>query len=209
VRVVPITREGYETDDVLVQWLLDDLESEPGLQLFVVDLSTVDMTAHAFGAWTAHYTRAIEETDGRLERLFGVLERRGVMADTTVILTSDHGQSCLDHSYLLNDDEKYVPLILCGAGVRRGARLRYRPSITDYAPTIAWLLGVRYPKAAMGRVLSEAIEGAPLPEWTDEVLEAEAGGAAAASLAATVAAPAAAGSAEGARPATSSHVQAR
>ena len=174
VRVVPITRMGYETDEVLVQWLLDDLEDEPGLRLFVVDLSTVDMTAHAFGARTAHYTRAVEETDRRLERLFAALESRRVLADTTVILTSDHGQSCLDHSYLLNDDEKYVPLVLCGAGVRRGARLRYRPSIVDYAASIAWLLGVRYPEDVMGRVLAEAFEGAPVPGWTDDAVDAAA-----------------------------------
>jgi len=164
VRVVPITREGFATDDVLVRWLLEDLEGAPDLRLFVVDLSTVDMTAHAFGARTRHYIRAIEETDRRLDRLFAEMERRGVLDDTTVILSSDHGQSCLDHSFLLNDDEKYVPLVLCGAGIRRGATLGFRPSITDFAPTIAWLLGVPYPGACRARVLAEAIESAPVPD---------------------------------------------
>jgi hypothetical protein len=188
VRVVPITREGFATDDVLVRWLLEDLEGEPDLRLFVVDLSTVDMTAHAFGAWTPRYTRAIEETDQRLERLFAELQRRGLLDDMTVILSSDHGQSCLDHSYLLNDDEKYVPLVLCGAGIRRGATLGFRPSITDFAPTIAWLLGVRYPEACRARVLAEAIAGAPVPEGAIQV---------AGKAAAPVAAPASAAPAHG------------
>lgn len=156
-RIVPITRTGFATDDILAGWLLEDVERETGLKLFVTDFSNVDMSAHAFSAWSAEYRRAVEEADRRLERLFARFESMDLWRDTAFIVTSDHGQSCLDHSYLLTDDERYVPLILGGAGTRRGATLPRRPSIMDLCPTIAYLLGSRYPSACRARVLEEAL----------------------------------------------------
>jgi hypothetical protein len=159
-RIVPITRTGYATDETLMAWLIEDLARDRDTRLFVVDFSEVDMTAHAFGAWSKQYIRSVEAADVLLARLFFHFATVDLFRDTTVIVTSDHGQSCLDHSYLLNDDERYVPFLMRGAGVRSGAVLPYRPSIMDVCPTIAWLLGVPYPSACRARVLVEALEGA-------------------------------------------------
>ena len=52
-------------------------------------------------------------------------------------------------------EEMRVPLLLSGAGIRRGAEPR-EPRLVDLAPTICALLGVRPPKDAQGRALSEA-----------------------------------------------------
>ena len=49
-----------------------------------------------------------------------------------------------------------IPLVLSGAGFRRGAAPR-DPRLVDVAPTICALLGTRPPKNAQGRALSEAI----------------------------------------------------
>lgn len=49
-----------------------------------------------------------------------------------------------------------VPLVLSGAGVRRGAP-PVDPVVVDVAPTIAALLGIRPPAQAQGRVLVEAL----------------------------------------------------
>ncbi len=53
-------------------------------------------------------------------------------------------------------EEIEVPLLLSGAGIRRDAAPR-NPRLVDVAPTICDLLGVRPPKDAQGRVLSESI----------------------------------------------------
>lgn len=58
-------------------------------------------------------------------------------------------------------DELPVPLLLSGAGFRRGVAPD-RPVTVDVAPTIAALLGVRAPAQAQGRVLAEAM-GPPAP----------------------------------------------
>lgn len=51
--------------------------------------------------------------------------------------------------------EAEVPLIIAGAGVRSGARLR-QASLTDVAPTICGVLGLAPPATADGRYLREA-----------------------------------------------------
>lgn len=54
-------------------------------------------------------------------------------------------------------EEMRVPLLLSGAGVRRGAA-PHDPRLVDVAPTICALLKTRPPKSAQGRVLSESLE---------------------------------------------------
>jgi arylsulfatase A-like enzyme len=53
--------------------------------------------------------------------------------------------------------EMSVPLLLAGAGVRPGLRLR-RPRLVDVAPTVAALLGTRPPAHAQGRDLTGSSE---------------------------------------------------
>jgi arylsulfatase A-like enzyme len=53
--------------------------------------------------------------------------------------------------------EMRVPLLLAGAGVRRGVEPR-DARLVDVAPTICALLGARTPKDAQGRALEEALQ---------------------------------------------------
>ncbi|GLY20358.1 alkaline phosphatase family protein [Micromonospora sp. NBRC 101691] len=53
--------------------------------------------------------------------------------------------------------EAEVPMVLSGAGIRRGVPLR-NVGLVDVAPTISALLGVRPPSTAQGRVMRGALE---------------------------------------------------
>jgi len=70
----------------------------------------------------------------------------------------DPGKERGSHSSL---SEIELPLLLAGAGVRRGAPPE-DADLTDVAPTIAHLLNVRPPADAQGRALTESL-GAPGP----------------------------------------------
>jgi predicted AlkP superfamily pyrophosphatase or phosphodiesterase len=54
--------------------------------------------------------------------------------------------------------ELKVPLVLSGAGIRRGVPPQ-NPGLVDVAPTIAAMLGSRPPADAQGRVLTESLAG--------------------------------------------------
>jgi hypothetical protein len=153
-RIVPVTRTGYATDETLMSWLIEDLEHDRDTRLFVVGFSEVDMSAHAFGTRSRQTTRAVEAADVLLARLFFHFATIDLFRDTAVIVTSDHGRSCLDP----------VPFLMRGAGVRPRAVIPHRPSIMDVCPTIAWLLGVPYPSACRGSVPIEALDEAAADE---------------------------------------------
>jgi hypothetical protein len=147
----------YRSDDVMLEWLKEDLVRRTDTRLFVADLSEVDFLGHAYGSDSRQYVEAIGRAGRRIEQFLGWLEQQNSMK-TAVIVSSDHGMVAIDHSYLLFDAEKYVPLFLWGHGIRKGRSLHYQTSIMDIAPTISYLLAARYPQRCNGKVIIEAIE---------------------------------------------------
>jgi len=63
--------------------------------------------------------------------------------------------------------DRHVPILLAGPGVRCG-RYYAAAELTDLAPTLAALLGIEAPAESVGRVLSEAVAGAPAAHSTAE-----------------------------------------
>jgi hypothetical protein len=78
--------------------------------------------------------------------LMVTLEPRDIWAGT---VNAEHGQP--------SDDDAHVALIIAGPGVRPG-RYTGRVSVTDLAPTLAHLIGVRPLEKVDGRVLEEALD---------------------------------------------------
>ncbi len=147
----------YRGDDVMFEWLQADVVGRPDTRLFVADLSEVDFLGHAYGSESPQYLAAIRRAGERIERFLDWLEAHDTMK-TAVIISSDHGMVVIDHSYLLFDAEKYVPLFFFGPGITPGNAVAAPMSIMDITPTISYLLGVRYPASCRSRVLIEAIE---------------------------------------------------
>lgn len=67
------------------------------------------------------YRRAVSYMDDWLARVLGALDERGILDDTLVILTSDHGenfgeQGLLAHGFSLDQRLTNVPLVMAGPG---------------------------------------------------------------------------------------------
>ena len=150
----------YGSDDIMFEWLKADLLERAETRLFIADLSEVDFLGHAYGSESSQYVEAIGRAGERIERFLAWLEQEDTVR-TAVIISSDHGMVAIDHSYLLFDAEKYVPLFIFGPGISKGRALSRQTSIMDITPTISYLLGARYPQDCRGRVIIEAVEAAP------------------------------------------------
>lgn len=116
------------------------------------------------------YDAGIRQMDTELERFLGNLERKGLLDETLVILTSDHGEEFLDHGLFLHGANLYeetvrVPLILRGPGVPAGTRFDATASLVDVTPTAMALLGLPPPDDVDGVDLSLAWRA---PELVDE-----------------------------------------
>ncbi len=96
----------------------------------------------------ALYEGAIAYLDDQLRRLFEALEARGVLDETLVILTSDHGEQFGEHRLYGHTNSLYMPLLHVPLMIRRpgtvpgGASVRVPVSLRQIPATVCDLLGV-------------------------------------------------------------------
>lgn len=157
-RIVSLPQHSvYKADAVVQKQLFDDLLQENDVRLFIMDYSEADFLAHTYGSKSKEYRKALRKIDTKIGEVFSFLKEHSICDDTAVIICSDHGVVAIDHSYLLFDAEKYVPFIATGKGIAKGKEILEQASIMDIGITIAYLLGVPYPKASRGRVFVEML----------------------------------------------------
>jgi hypothetical protein len=107
----------------------------------------------------SQYRGEIAYTDRCVGRLLAHLRHRGVAPRTLVVLTSDHGESMMEHDLFfshwrgLYQTLIHVPLILAGPGVPPGAKVSAPVSLVDVAPTVLSLMGLPVPPDFLGSSL--------------------------------------------------------
>lgn len=100
----------------------------------------------------------VGQLDHRLGQLFDALRAQGLLDQTVLLLTSDHGEELLDHGAVGHGGTLYrevieVPLLIRlpgGAGSQKSAR---PARLLDVLPTLAALAGVEAPAEIEGRDL--------------------------------------------------------
>lgn len=108
--------------------------------------------------------------DFLIDQLVALLNDRGVLDDTTIIVTSDQGFLLGEHGengkLALYEEVVHVPFIVVGAGFPAGSVNTRVVSLVDIAPTIARLHGVTAPAGLDGRdiVASKRRMFAPLDD---------------------------------------------
>ncbi len=116
----------------------------------------------------ADYYAHVTGLDRQIGRLVDFLRARGVLDDTLVVYSSDHGTMLGSHGHHNKqqpwEESANVPLVM-RFGDRipadaRGATSDLLIGVLDYAPTLLGLLGVPVPGAMEGRDLSHHILGA-------------------------------------------------
>ena len=112
------------------------------------------------------YDATLRFTDRELGAFLDALDARGLLDETVVVITSDHGEEFgehggLRHSTTLYQEMLHVPLLLSAPDVPGGRRLEQPVSLTDLLPTLLSLLGLPpLPDGAVdGRDLSPLLRG--------------------------------------------------
>jgi len=104
----------------------------------------------------AAYDSEIRFVDGQLERVYEKLEALGVLDQSLILITSDHGEEFLEHGLLkhgfhLYEETLRVPWLLHGPAHVRPGRAEHPVSGIDVAPTLLDLAGVDVPSTMLGR----------------------------------------------------------
>lgn len=94
------------------------------------------------------YDCCLAALDRDLDLLLGQLDRRGLLADTIVIVTADHGEHFGEHGRFLHGDTLYLPvihvplLVVWPGRVPAGVRVHGPASLRNLPATIVDLLGL-------------------------------------------------------------------
>ncbi|KAA3605780.1 MAG: DUF229 domain-containing protein [Planctomycetota bacterium] len=123
------------------------------------------------------YDSEIAFVDREFGRLLTKMESQGLLENTYIVVTSDHGEEFQDHTQMLHgqslfDELVRVPLIIHGpevaTGVSQGA-----VELVDLLPTVAAWVGTQAPEAIHGTSLQTVLEkgdsGNPEPVFTQRL----------------------------------------
>ena len=119
------------------------------------------------------YDGGIAAADEIVGRLLAALEKMGAMAETMVVITSDHGEEFWDHGdrsayhgHTLYNELMHVPLIWYEPQLRHPGSTRGElVGLVDLVPTIVTRLGFAPPAGAEGVDVSPLLDDTP---WKDD-----------------------------------------
>lgn len=113
----------------------------------------------------ALYEAEIEWTDGEIGRLLEQLDKQGVLDQTLVIITADHGEEFFEHEGIghrntLYEEQLRVPMVMRLPGVLpAGKRVRGLCSHPDVLPTVLEILNLPSPGKLNGRSVLPLVSG--------------------------------------------------
>ncbi len=103
----------------------------------------------------ALYDGSIRYFDDQLRAFFGRLDELGLTNETTIVLTSDHGEEFFEHGKLVHwqiyQETTRVPLLVLEPGRSSGARVAALVESVDLAPTLWELAAVSSPPESSGK----------------------------------------------------------
>jgi predicted AlkP superfamily pyrophosphatase or phosphodiesterase len=140
-------------DEDIVRAALE--EAADGFGILFVHLILPDFFGHLDGWMTPPYLQGIGRDDTAVGTLIDGLRVRGLMENTLVILTADHGGHDQTHGTFQKEDMT-IPWIIYGSGVLAGVPINVPVSIMDTAATAVWGLGLAIPADWDGRPVVEA-----------------------------------------------------
>ena len=109
-----------------------------------VNTGEVRLGTDTLGRWRRHYAAAVRMVDGWLGRTLEWLDHDGVLQDTVVVVTSDHGENLgeggrIGHELSMDQRLLHVPLVVAGGAAAAPAPLT---SLTELPRIIATSAGL-------------------------------------------------------------------
>ena len=155
-------------DSVLAEYICNDYLVNKTPTVLYVHFGSPDSMGHGHGYGSKEHLNQITLVDGYIGMVYDKLVERGMMDDTLLIVTSDHGGEGKWHGGL-SDDEKFVLFAAKGKTVEKGGAARDM-EIRDVASIVLFALDIEQPECYTGRVPSGVFAGVsagPRPVYND------------------------------------------
>ena len=119
---------------------------------FAAELADEEITRRAF----IGYYAAIKELDDHIGEILGKLEEKGLLENTAVIYTSDHGEQLGYHGMwwkcCMFEQSAHIPMMIYHPDIA-AKKISDSVSIADLLPTMCGMLGVEAPSDCDGQSL--------------------------------------------------------
>lgn len=122
-----------------------------------IHLDHVDHAGHDHGWYTPTYTQAVEKLDRLVGEVVAALKKAGMYEQTIILISADHGGINKKHGGD-TPEERTIPWIISGPGIKKGVKLSSAISTIDTPATVAYLLGCPLPACWLGKPVTEALE---------------------------------------------------
>ena len=111
------------------------------------------------------YDDSLRFADAQVGKLLHVLDEAGVLKDTIIIISSDHGEALGENGHMIGHPERgdfdevmHVPLIMSGPGIPRGQRVNTLTQNADIVPTLIDLANLETSANTDGKSLTGLLE---------------------------------------------------
>ena len=138
-----VSRPGYFCRKVVEEATRYFVEKKPEIEF--IHFSDPDDLGHSDGWMSNPQLEAVRATDKCLATLLDAVSAAGLDRDTLFIISADHGGHGHNHDGKIKED-RLIPWIAWGPGIRPGHIIQADISTTDTAATALWVLG--YPAPA-------------------------------------------------------------
>ncbi len=145
-----------ESDEATAEKAMEFILKEKPILTFI-HFSQPDGAGHNIGHDTPEYYEAVEGIDSLIGQILASLKANGMMDDTIILFSSDHGGIEKGHGgkTLL---EVEIPWIIYGKNIPVKGNLDTSIVTYDTAPTIAYLLGLKIPEFWRGKPILKIFE---------------------------------------------------
>lgn len=144
-----IQGSGSLDPEVLLSMATGYVAEKPSLAAFIFD--NPDHVGHESGWCSPEYYDICKKLDGCVEAIVKAIEEAGILDESIIIVTSDHGGIDRHHGgSTINELE--APFVIWGKGIKKGycfddiSMMQY-----DIASTMATALGLEQPQSWTGR----------------------------------------------------------
>ena len=144
-----------ETDPKTIVKASSFITEEKPLFTFI-HLDDADHKGHKIGFDSPEYYQEIEIIDTLIGDLITTLEDEGLMKDSIIIITSDHGGNKKSHGGA-SLKEVEIPWIAYGKGISNQGKMDNIIITYDTGATIAYLLGLEIPEFWRGKAVKEIL----------------------------------------------------
>lgn len=154
-----------------------DASSRPGPHLVNMHPDQELLTWNDWATALRYYYAFATMIDEQIGRMLQRLEEDGILDNTIVIFTADHGEAIGSHGGMTNkgwchfEEIQRIPLIIrLPGGESGGRRVKELASLADVYPTVLDMAGAAFDAASIhGLSLAPLIQGHSSSGWRDEV----------------------------------------